>query len=71
MHTNWEQEGERMRLLVDGHPSSTLIELDGDRWKATIAGLASSAWFTSLKDARTTAERCTRAQIPLNVLARL
>ncbi len=71
MNTYWEQEGERMRLLVDGHPSSTVIELDGDRWKATLPTPASQAWFTSLKDARTAAERCTRAQIPLDVLSRL
>lgn len=59
-----------MHLLVDGHPSGTRIELDGDRWKATLPP-ASEAWFTSLKEARTAAERCTRAQLPLNVLARL
>lgn len=71
MHTNWEQEGERMRLLIDGHKSDTVIELDGDRWKAVLPAPPSQAWFTSLKEARTAAERCTRAQIPLDVLARL
>lgn len=69
MLTNWEQEGERMRLLIDGHKSDTVIELDGDRWKATLP--ESHAWFVSLKEARMAAERCTRAQIPLDVLARL
>jgi len=57
-----------MRLLVDGHPTPTRITLDGERWKTSV-GETSAAWFTSLKEARTSAERHTRSRIPLATIA--
>lgn len=70
MNTTWEHENGAMRLYVDGHASTARIELDGDRWKASL-GPITCAWFSSLKDARSAAERSARTQIPLDVLAKL
>ena len=67
MKTEWQQEGTKMRLYVDGHPSPMVIELDGERWKTSRGAYA--AWFSSLKDARLSAERSARFQTHLDVLA--
>jgi len=69
LKTDWQQEGGKMRLYVDGYQTHAVVEMDGERWKASHK--TGAAWFTSLKDARLAAERSTLAKLPLEVFTRM